>query len=163
MAKKNYNLTRPEKVVAQTEENTKLAIVRNQQSNALAQQLSTPEDVKSLAKLKRRGMPTMVKPESVPVNSVIQGEIVAILNSPKKSIKGNLMHIRHASGTEFTFPITGSIRQALAPGLTEKDNSVELLAKLNEEVGKTIVLKRLPSAMNAEYKKEMFIFDVFTS
>lgn len=161
MAKKEYAVKTTPGAAAKSEANKQLAVVRNQQSNALASMLAKPEDSKATAKLVRRGMPTMIKPESVPVNSVIEATIVAILGSPKKSIKGLILHLRHESGTEFTFPVTGSIQQALAPGT--KGDEAALRLQLDKEVGKTIVLKRLPSVENAEYKKQMFIFDVFTS
>lgn len=114
----------------------------------------------SKLKLKRRGMPTLIKPDQIPVNSVVTAEIVEILPSPVSTVKGFLAHLKSDNGTEFTFPITGVIRNALAPGV--RDNEKELKAALDAEVGKILVLKRLANKPS-KFKKEMFVFDVFTA
>ena len=111
------------------------------------------------AKLVRRNMPAMVKPGEVPIGSAISGVIKGVVNSPVSTVKGKLLWIQHESGVEFTFPATGVIRNALAPGV---DGEKELTAALEKFVGKTIVAKRLDDKTSAKYKKAMFMFDVFT-
>ncbi len=112
------------------------------------------------SELKRRNMPRLVKPGDVPIGGVISGVIVDIVDSPVSTVKGKLLWLRHESGIEYTFPVTGVIRNALAPGCKGDDN--ELGTKLKEEVGKTLVAKRLENSPS-KYKREMFMFDVFTS
>lgn len=109
--------------------------------------------------LKRRNMPTMILPADVPINSVISGEIMAIVDSPVSTIKGKLLHLKHESGQEFTFPCTGVIRNALAPGKKD-DEADKALAK---EIGKLFYAQRLADKPNKQYKKNMYMFDVYTS
>jgi hypothetical protein len=71
-----------------------------------------------------------------------------------------LIWLKHESGTEFCFPCTGVIRNALCPGVTGEK---EVEAALNKEVGKKLVALRQENKPNAKYKKEMFMFDVFTT
>lgn len=111
------------------------------------------------AGLKRRNMPTMILPADVPFNSVISGEIIAIVDSPVATIKGKLLHLKHASGQEFTFPCTGVIRNALAPGKKDKEAD----EALKKEVGKMFYAQRLADKPNKQYKKNMYMFDVYTS
>lgn len=112
------------------------------------------------AKLVRRNMPMLVKPDSVPVGGAVTGEIIQVCKSPVSTVKGFLLWLKHDSGQEFTFPCTGVIRNALAPGVT---GDKELLAELEKEVGKKFVAVRQENKPNAKYKKEMFMFDVFTT
>lgn len=114
---------------------------------------------KANAKLIRRNMPAMVKPGDVPVGSSISGTIKAVVKSPVSTVKGMLLHIEHESGVEYTFPATGVIRNALAPGV---EGGPELTKELSKFVGKTIVCKRLDDKTSSKYKKNMFMFDVFT-
>jgi len=111
------------------------------------------------SKMVRRNAPPMVKPSDVPIGSAISGEIVAILESPVSTVKGKLLWLRHESGAEYTFPCTGVIRNALAPGCEAE----KLEAALKKEIGKQFVAKRLDDKQSAKYKKAMFMFDVFTS
>lgn len=109
-------------------------------------------------KMKRMNMPAMVKPSDVPVGSAISGVIKSVHNSQVSTVKGKLLWMQHESGAEFTFPATGVIRNALAPGV---DGEKELTAALEKFVGKTLVAKRLDDKTSAKYKKAMFMFDVF--
>jgi translation elongation factor EF-G len=114
----------------------------------------------NLEKAERRNLPRMIKPGNVPVGGVVSGVIVAIVNSPATTVKGFCIHLRHESGEEFLFPCTGVIRQALAPG-REKDSQA-LKDTLEKEVGKTLVATRKDSEFNEKYKKDQFMFDVYT-
>ncbi len=111
------------------------------------------------SKFKRRNMPQMVKPGDVPMGGIVSGLIVDIVDSPVSTVKGKLIWIRHENGTEFTFPCTGVIRNALAPG---KDGA-DLDKALRAEIGNLIMAKRVPDKQSAKYKKNMFMFDVFTA
>lgn len=110
-------------------------------------------------KLVRRNMPAMIKPGDVPIGAAISGIVKGVVNSPVSTVKGKLLWLQHESGAEFTFPATGVIRNALAPGV---DGDKELTAALEKYVGKTLVAKRLDDKTSAKYKKSMFMFDVFT-
>ncbi len=136
----------------------------NAARQSAALQLFTPNTalaVVDASKFKRRNMAQLIKPGDVPVDSAITGTILAVVNSPTTAIKGKLFHIKNAKGVEFTFPVTGSIRQAIAPGIGDDDK--ELVPALEKEIGSTIVIKRCPSKISGKFKKEMFIFDVLTT
>lgn len=113
---------------------------------------------KLLAKAERRNMPQMIKPGDVPMDGIVTGKIIKIVDSPVTTVKGKLLWLQHEGGQEFTFPVTGVIRNALCPGVEEK----ELRAALEKEIGKTFIAKRLPGKISGKFKKEMFMFDVYT-
>lgn len=114
----------------------------------------------TLTKEDRRNLPRMIKPGNVPVGGTVSGKIISIVNSPATTVKGFCIWLCHESGEEFLFPCTGVIRQALAPG-REKD-SAELKKTLEAEIGKTLVATRKDSEFNEKYKKDQFMFDVYT-
>lgn len=118
------------------------------------------ESVQRMESLERRNMPAMYKPGDVPVGGVVSGEIIKIVDSPVSTVKGKLIWLRNDSGIEFTFPATGVIRNALAPGV--KDDGDKLTEVLEKEIGKMFYAKRLPDKQSTKYKKPMFMFDVFT-
>lgn len=132
--------------------------------NTLASLFTTPDPeadaaaAELLGKLERRNLPPMLKPSDIPIGAAIQGEIIKFVPSPSPEIKGRLIWLRYR-GQDFTFPCTGSVRNAFAPGL--KDDSKELDGILLKEVGNYFYAKRgldKPS----KYKKNMFMFDVRT-
>ncbi len=150
---KEYNLNNPSPLSKTPEE---IEAAKN-----FALQLAAPGNgAIDLSKFKRQGMATMVKPEQLPVGSVTQATIVAVLNSPVSTIKGFLLHLKHKSGVEFTFPCTGVVRNALAPGVRDDDKALK--AALEAYTGKELVLVRQPNKPS-KFKKEMFVFDVFTN
>lgn len=123
-----------------------------------AEVMNDDELAEQLASLTRRNLPPMLKPSDIPVGAAIQGEIIKFVQSPSPEIKGRLIWLKFR-GQEFTFPCTGSVRNAFAPGL--KDDSKELDGVLAKEVGNYFYAKRgldKPS----KYKKNMFMFDVRT-
>jgi len=136
----------------------------NQEREARSMVLfSAPEglDTTNEKKFQRRNMPQIIKPGDVPVGGMVSGEIIDAVNSPSTVVKGKCLWIKHASGTEFLFPVTGVIRQALLGGTGLEGD--ELTKALQREIGTTIICKRLESKQNSKFKKEMFMFDVFTS
>lgn len=108
--------------------------------------------------LARRNLPPMIKPDQIPIGSAVQGIIVKIVPSPSTEIKGRLLWLQF-KGMDFTLPCTGSIRNALAPGL--KDDDSKLDSTLEKEVGNFFYARRLPNKPS-KFKKSMFIFDVRT-
>jgi hypothetical protein len=120
---------------------------------------ATDEDLdKQIAGLERRNLPPMIKPDQIPIGMAVQGRIVKIVPSPSTEIKGRLLWLNFKN-TDFCFPCTGSIRNALAPGL--KDDDAKLDAVLEKEIGNFFYAKRLPNKPS-KFKKQMFIFDVRT-
>ena len=112
-------------------------------------------------KAKRRTLPQMVLPADVPEGGIVYGEILQVVNSPVSTVKGKLLWMKHPeTGTEFLFPVTGVIRSALAPGVKADDDALQGI--LEKEIGGTLYAKKMPSKMSDKYKKEMFVFDVWT-
>lgn len=119
----------------------------------------TPAQTVDFSKLKRRNLPTLIKPGDVPMDGIVSGTIIDVVDSMTTTIKGKLLWLKHDNGTEFLFPCTGVIRNALVPGVPDG----ELKKKLEAEVGKKFFAKRLPDKTSQKYKKNMFMFDVFTN
>lgn len=154
MAKKN------EKIESATATETGVATTStaNGPSAAMLAMFAAPKGYE-IDKLERRNAPTLVKPKDVPMDGIVSGEIIKTIDSPNSAIKGKCLWLKHPeTGTEFLFPATGVIRQALAPGKTGDD----LQAALDKEVGKMFIAKRLPNGFSAKYDKEMFEFEVYT-
>lgn len=115
-------------------------------------------------KVVRRNLPQMVKPGDVPLGQTLTGEIVKIVDSPVSTVKGKLLWLRHESGQEYLFPCTGVIRSALAPGVSKEDENGDKLQKvLEKEIGNVLIVTRKADKQSEKYKKNMFMFDVFTA
>ncbi len=130
----------------------------NKPSNAMIA-LFSGSDIDT-SKLVRRNLPQMIKPGDVPLGGTVSGEILKVVNSPVSTVKGKLLWLKHDNGTEFMFPVTGVIRSALAPGIKADDK--ELQSVLEENVGHLFIAKRTESKQSEKFKKEMFMFEVFT-
>lgn len=121
-----------------------------------------------LSKAERRNKPQLLKPDTIPVGQSVIAEILDACNSPNTSIKGKCLWLRHKSGAEMLLPVTGVIRQALVPGV-KNDESDKLLAELKKDIGKILVVKRLPDTYTRKYAasneppKVQFMFDVWTA
>jgi hypothetical protein len=150
MAKKKTS----EEDVQQMAEKTKAyeadALQRRERAMAL---FAAPAGLVTLQKhgVERRSLPKMYKPADIPIGGVVHGEIIRFVKSPVSTVKGLLIWLRQGE-TEFTFPLTGAIRQALQ----DADGGVE------GEIGKYLIAKRLDNGFSQTYKKEMFLFDVLT-
>lgn len=111
----------------------------------------------------RRNLPQMLKPSEIPMGVTVSGTIKQIVDSPVSTIKGKLLWLSNTSADgkeiEFMLPCTGVIRSALAPGC--KDDGEKLTAVLEKEVGTKLYVTRQPDRPS-KYKKQMFMFDVFT-
>lgn len=106
-------------------------------------------------KMERRNLPMLVLPKDVPVGGAVEAEIIKIVESPGiKKDKGEkvqrCMWLKHETGKEFLFPITGVIGAALSEAP-------------EDEIGKIITIVRTPDRMSGKYKKPMFVFEVYTS
>ena len=143
--------------MAKNTKTEKLELVpANESKNALTM-FAAPGSI-DVSKFKRLNMPGMVKPGDVPVGAMVIGILMGVFKSPVSTIKGNLLHLKLESGQEITFPATGVIRNALAPGVTGED---EIKKELEKFTGKTLVLVRNGDKQSQKYKKNMFMFDVF--
>lgn len=115
--------------------------------------------------MKRRNLPQMILPKDVPIGAIIDGEILDVVDSPVTTVKGKLLHLRVANGQEICFPVTGVVRQALI-GAYDKDKDdkegSQLMKLLQKEIGQRFIAKKCPGRESAKYKKEMFVFEVFT-
>jgi hypothetical protein len=104
---------------------------------------------------KKLTLPPMVKPEQVPVGSVISGVIVALANSISGRAdmrESKLIHLRHESGSEFLFPLTGTIKKAVGGNEGVEAN-----------IGKTLIIHRNADSTTEKYGgvKKVFMFDVY--
>lgn len=101
------------------------------------------------SKLKKRTLPRMVLPKTMPVGAALEGKLLAVVPSPATTVKGECLHLQLPDGNEVLFPLTGVIRKALPDAVDLK--------------GETIVLVRLEDIDNAKYGKKMYNFDVLTT
>lgn len=125
--------------------------------------------------LKRRNLPQMIKAvdgdrQNIPLGGIVAGIIVDVCKSPVSTVKGSLLWLHIVSfddkgnpvktGTEITFPATGVIRNALAPGVEGEDNCRKVMLQLK---GHLLVAQRQENKPNKKYGKEMTMWDVRTS
>lgn len=110
--------------------------------------------------LKRLNLPPMLAPSEVPIGASVTGKIINIVPSFSKDVDGYLMHLQHPNTTEFVFPLTGTIQNAVFPGLEDE----EIEEKAPKVFGKTIQFKRLADGSSKKHPNNpMFMFDVFMS
>lgn len=107
--------------------------------------------------LERRNMPVMYKPGDCPQGVPIIAKIIKFMPSPVSTVKGKLIWLASRDGSEFTFPLTGVIRNALVGGAEGKEQD----SQLEKEIGKWLILVRREDKPS-KFKRSMFMFDVFT-
>jgi len=109
--------------------------------------------------LKKLTLPPLIKPEQVPMNSILSGEIVGLAESisPRADMKeSRLIHLRHETGEEFLFPLTGVIKKAVGGN-----------AGITDNIGKMLFIHRKPDGETMKYAakgegpKKVFMFDVY--
>lgn len=136
------------------------AVATTGPSPAMLALFQAPAAMPDLTKAERLTLPTLFVPKDVPVGGIVCGEIVKFMKSPVTTVKGLVMWLKNPNGQEFTFPVTGVIRSALAPDV-DADNKDVLLKALAVHVGKTIYAKRTESKLSKKYDKDTFMFDVY--
>lgn len=105
-------------------------------------------DSVDVTKLKRVNMPPIVKPATIPVGKWVQGELMAVVDSPNEEIDGKLLRLKYGE-QEFLFPLTGQIAAALG-------------AEPEKYVGQKFAAKRGPDGASKKYGgNRMFSFEVF--
>lgn len=114
-------------------------------------------EIDNSTKLERRNLPPMIRLDQIPVGSAVQGTVVKVVDSPSTEIKGKLLWLSY-KGTDFTLPVIGSIRTALAPGLKDL---AKIEAKLKTEIGNHFYAKRQPNKPS-KADKVLMVFDVRT-
>ena len=101
-------------------------------------------------------LPPLLKPDTIPIGSMVSGEIIALANSVsgKESMReSKLIHLRHDNGAEFLLPLTGVIKKAIGgnDGVTAN-------------IGKKLFVVRQPDGAAANFGgNKMFMFDVYLS
>lgn len=131
-------------------------------SPAMLALFSPAGSLATIKKSDRLNFPVMLKPADFPLDAVLQGEIVKIVDSPVTTIKGKLLWLKLAGDKEITFPCTGVVRSALAPGI-DADDKKGLQAALDKHIGKVLTLKRSLDGRSKKYDRNVFMFDVFLS
>ncbi len=120
-----------------------------------AASVAIPKNAKKLT------LPPLLKPEMIPVGSVVSAQIVALANSISGRAdmrESKLIHLRHENGTEFLLPLTGVIKKAVGGDEGIKNN-----------VGKTLIVQRQSDGETMKYcakgepAKKVFMFDVYLS
>ncbi len=121
-------------------------------------------------KIVKLTLPTLIKPDHIPVGGVVGGEIVRVIinftGSKEDSMRSSrVIYLRHASGTEFLFPVSGVIRNSLRDYLAEPDTKDATeratgFLKDNQIVGWKLWVKRNEDSVDKKFKKRMFMFDV---
>jgi hypothetical protein len=157
------------------QESAAAAAAVNRPSNAMIALFQQRSAETALEGLTRKNMPQMIKAvdngvENIPVGGLVTGVIVDVVKSPVSTIKGSLLWLHlvkqgesgkwEKTGLEITFPATGVIRAALAPGVDGEENARKEMLKLR---GHLFAAQRMPNKVNKNYNKEMTTWDVRTS
>lgn len=125
-------------------------------ATALFQNAST---VRLPARAQKLTLPPLIKPDLIPVGSLLSGVIIAVVASisPREDMRGSkLLHMKHEYGTEFLLPLTGTIKKAVG-GFDGAEKSV----------GKTLFVVRQPDGETTKYSgkgepaKKVYMFDVY--
>jgi hypothetical protein len=132
-----------------------------QKEQALKSGLFVDTDKLKLDPRKRQGNPPLLKPATMPIGLGFRCKVVAVANSMSATVKGKLLRVEHLeTKREFSLPVTGSIRQQLAPGVANDDK--ELAPALEKFVGKTMTIVRGADGYTAKHGgKTMYTFDVY--
>jgi hypothetical protein len=122
-------------------------------------------------KMKRKTLPTLLKGTDIPVGANFTGLIVDVVPSPVDDIDGGLLWLRHETGVERTFPISGVVREALTSVklVKGKDEAGSAYAKRVIEdikannIGRLISLTREDDGISKRFNKSMRMFTVEVS
>jgi hypothetical protein len=99
---------------------------------------------------KRVSMPTFLRPDTFPIGQVLIAKVIDIVGNftgdPNLDNTRNLL-LKHQSGTEVLFPLTGVMQQALL--------------RIGDVKGKILAIKRLPDGVSKKWKKKMFLWDIY--
>lgn len=116
-----------------------------------------PEGVK----VEKLNLPPLVPPGQIPIGGIVSGALVKVIKnftgSTEDSMKKSMVvHLKHETGTEFLFPLTGTIKKSMTSLLDEKGETL-----LPKYVGKKVWFQRGQDGKAKKYGgKPMFMFDV---
>lgn len=134
----------------------------------------TAREIPAMKKMQRLNLPQLVKPQdkenaNIPIGGTISGVIVDVVKSPTSTVKGSLLWLHLVSfddsdkpkktGIEITFPATGCIRNALAPGI-ERELHEDARLAMQKWKGFLLVAQRTDDKMDRNYGKVMTMWDV---
>ena len=135
--------------------------------SSLTGELITTEPLPELEKLERLNLPPMLNLKEVPVKSTISGVIIKLVENftgREDMRKARLLHLKHASGTEFLLPLSGVIKNALKPFIVEDTKDKESYTLKPEIIGRTLYVTRQHDGTSKKFGgKTMFMFDVLLS
>lgn len=92
----------------------------------------------------------IVKPREMPIGAFVVGEVKAVVDSPMKEFKSQLLVMQSPQGLDFKFPVTATVKRALEPNI-------------EDFIGKTILIKKTGEAKGKTGKKMVHLFDVAVS
>ena len=128
------------------------------------------EQMPDQSKVERMNLPPMLEPKTIAVGTTVSGVLVGLVENftgREDMRKARLLHLKHKSGTEFLFPLTGTVRNAFKsllnyPKKDAKGNVDDTEFSLKDEaIGDTFFFKRLPDGSSKKYGgKAMYSFDV---
>lgn len=99
--------------------------------------------------LKRISLPPIIKPKEWPLDAVLTGRLVRVLESPNPTFKSQLLCMTAPDGTEFCLPAVAAIAKALG-------NAADY-------IGKTLVIKKTGMKTSEQHKRNFPTFDIFVS
>lgn len=119
--------------------------------------------------LERVGLPPLLRCGDVPgtlqVGATVSGVLVGLIGNftgQEKLKHAYCLHLKHSGGTEFMLPLSGSIKQAFRPFLTESGKGDEKKLELKPEIiGDMFYFTRLPDGKSKNFGgKNFFGFDI---
>jgi len=149
------------------------AMVRTGPS-AVMRALFAQKQMPEMAGFKKLNLPPLLKPSekdgtaNIPEGGIMSAIIVDAVDSPVSTVQGALLWLHlvkrsdspdaawEKTGTEITFPATGVIRSALAPGVEGREQRLKALSKWK---GHLLMVQRLTDKMS-KYNKPMTMWDV---
>lgn len=115
----------------------------------------TAPDTKGFTKCSK---PTIFQHSDVPIGKSVSGKIIGITEATASGNTVPHLHLKHTSGVEFLFPVTGAVRRSLVPG---KTNEAELKTKLDKLVDRDFIATRQPNKEGEN--KNSYLFEVYLS
>lgn len=154
---------------------TLTSATETQQGNPFVNALLTTGELPSADKLEKLTNPPLVKPQTVPIGKTIIAVIVRLIQNftGASDMRETLcLHLKHETGREFMFPVTGQIKKAMEKLITYTDAKTRD-EKTGKEVtyqkgdlsagvaGRKLFLTREPDGASKKFGgKPMFLFDV---
>ncbi len=115
-------------------------------------------------------MTDLVDAKALPVGAVVSGIILEVRKSFNPKVSEPLLLLEHTNEetkekTQFLFPVTGTVREALAPGMKRADTDAAkaaLKAQLESHIGNLFIARKKDGKLNKEHNKDMHMFDIWS-